>query len=230
MNPTAKAILDALFGLSLTVWRALFGLSLTAWMTIFSGALVAVGIAQFCIYREMHRTTKHIERAWISLDTLEVEPFGYTHVIVMDLRNSGRTPGHIKAANVTIRGWIRNPDTDGGGFVGSAKLAIEPDYDPGDFNPPAVLVPGETSRWRYVVPYLNGQTSARLLSVGPDTQCEIWIYGKIEYAEQFHPSTIRTYKWARQYDPILSKSRSIPGTRYPMLFAHLGTPKYNDAD
>lgn len=205
--------------------------------TEIAGSQTAIMQAQSETAEQQHKLAKWVltheqvaDRAWVSLETLEIETFGYVKIIVIGLKNSGRTPARIANANITIRGWIRYPDADGGGFIGSTTLPDDPVNDSGEFTPPAILVAGEMSRWRHLVSYTDRPEQLSLLSVRPDLNCKLWIYGYIKYTEQFHPGTIRTYRWAREYDPILSKNRETSQGNSPMQFAHLAKPKYNEAD
>ena len=117
-------------------------------------------------------------------------------------------------------------------MIGCAILPDKPVDDPGEFTPPPLLVAGEISRWHHLLDLsaVDRPHEQCLLRVRPDMNCKVWIYGYVTYTDQFARSRKRTCRWAREYDPILSKNRPASDGSYPMLFAHLAKPKYNYAD
>ena len=83
------------------------GIGVTAWIAVFTLGILIAAAVQACIYWVMLSTTKAIERAWVSLETLDIE-IGHNNrrVIAVGLKNSGRTTATILSANVTVRGTI----------------------------------------------------------------------------------------------------------------------------
>jgi len=165
------------------------------------------------------------DRAWISIETLEIEfSRGRNAVIFIGLKNSGRTPAKISNANVTLRSTTSRKDEGGGTVIEDlTDLPEVPDYDAGDFVPPAILVAGETTRWSHKV---TAPTDGawNLLTLSPGEEGKFWIYGYVEYTDQFHPSKTRTYRWGREYDPVLSAMHQR------FKFAHMSKRDYGYAD
>lgn len=188
--------------------------------------LLIVAVFQLLNYRAALVTTKAIERAWVSLESLEVEGDDPHHrVITAGFKNAGHTTARIQSANITLRSAT---DIDGT-ITHLPDLPDDPVYDAGAFVPPAILVPGEISRMRFA---LGRESSEDLLNSWalrtpvPSETREQWIYGYITYTDGLEPGKIRTYKWARRYDPWLSRHTTPPKYR----FAHIDKPKYNYAD
>ncbi len=72
-------------------------------MAIFTLGLVWVGLKQRQTYEAQLATTKVIERAWVSLETLEIRIHpDHSGTITVGLKNSGRTPARIVAANISV--------------------------------------------------------------------------------------------------------------------------------
>jgi hypothetical protein len=162
-----------------------------------------------------------------SIETLDIEPIpGDGRIIVIGLKNSGRTPARILDANVTVRS-ARTVD-DGGGRGGlriepipPADLPSHPVYDAGDFVPPDMLVAGETSRWRHYAARTVGDDNWTLLGIPGKDRGTLYIYGKVRYTDEFKPKKPHVYGWAREYDPVLSK---IAGD---FRFSYLSKRGYN---
>jgi hypothetical protein len=216
---------------SIVAWFS--GLNVEGWLGVFTGALVVVGIAQASIYALMHRTTKAIERAWVHVETLNIEPpvdrraadERGDRTIAIGLKNSGRTPARIVKANVTVRGTKEILDEGGGRQVVELDdIPDDPDYDEENFAAPGILAAGEFTRFRHRVGI--GVNNENLATVEPGQTANIWIYGYIHYTDRFTPRKIRKYRWARRYDPVLSARSDPPRFR----FAHINKPKYYEAD
>jgi hypothetical protein len=160
------------------------------------------------------------ERAYISLESLEVEAGSNKTVVVMALKNSGRTPADIVEANVTVR--TVGPDGTDRILLRSDNLPDQPDYDRDTFVPPANLTAGEITRWRHEINRLNDGSGR--LNFQPGAVTGLWIYGYVTYRDRLSPEVPRTYRWAREYDPALS------GRERRIMFAHMAKPNYNAAD
>ena len=192
-------------------------LSPTAWIAFFTVGILIAAVVQVCVYSAMHATTKQTERAWVSLESLDIlsGKNAGDRIIVMGLKNSGRTPARIGSANVSVRGPVL-PD-----------IAV---YDEGTFAYPGFLVAGEVSRWQFAV------TSARtelgivagagyfsLTTSAPGDDKKLWIYGRVTYGDDI-TKDIREYRWARQFDPVRSKQEHV------YRFIHENAKDYNRAD
>lgn len=167
------------------------------------------------------------DRAWVSVATIRVAPTSRSdgRMVVIGLRNSGRTPARIVEANITIRGSTATT-TQGDTTLGElVDVPTEPDYDRGDFVPPAVIVAGETAVWRHVVTTVTDENFA-FLTVRPGDRHNLWIYGFVKYTDIYNPDPkqAHTYKFGRVYDATLSKKLQR------FAFAHLAKPNYNGAD
>lgn len=209
------------------------GLDVDDWIGIFTGVLVVIGIVQAFIYALMLRTTKAIERAWVHVETLNIEPpvdrraadERGDRTIAIGLRNSGRTPARIVEANVTVRGTEEVTDEGGGRQVVELHdIPDEPQYDEGGFAAPGILAAGEFTRFRHRVGI--SVNNENLATVEPGEPANIWIYGYVHYTDRLSPRKIRKYRWARRYDPVLSARCDPPRFR----FAHIDKPKYYEAD
>jgi hypothetical protein len=165
--------------------------------------------------------TRSGQRAWVSLDTLGIEPGpGSGCVIVVGLKNSGHSPARIEEANITLRGY---EDKDLTRPYTLETLPDEPKYDLGRFAPPAILVAGEVSRMRHHVT-LATRDGYGALKI-PGDKVVLWVYGKVIYRDGVSEES-RTYRWAREYDPFLSAAGETPKFR----FRHVSKPEYNSAD
>jgi hypothetical protein len=196
-----------------------------------TAALVVVTGLQWWTYRQIHATTKAIERAWISVEGLSVEEAGKTdRAVTIHLKNSGRMAAHIVDANITIRGskcvhtehgesWESIDD------LNDVPAGDRPVYDSGDFVAPAILVAGEVSSMRHVVHDVTDE-NFNLLTLKAGQERNLWIYGYVRYTDDLAPKTIRSYGWARRYDA--AKSKSTP--RYRIRFVHVSRRGYNYAD
>lgn len=197
------------------------GLTVAAWTAVFALGLLIVASIQARIYCLMHRTTKVIERAWVSLETLEISVHpDHSRTITVGLKNSGRTPARIITANITVRG-----SEAVGGDIGSVDdLPDVPVYDEVSIPPPAVLVAGDVSRMRHTISHVDQRgCHFNLLTLRPGENRRLWIYGFIRYTDGLS-KTERKYGWAREYDPVLSAASER------FRFAHINKPGYNYAD
>jgi len=173
-------------------------------ITIVTTLLVAIGAIQAAIYVLMLIAN----RAWVSLDTLDIEQRADgEYVIAAGLKNSGKTPARIAEANITIRHT-------------TLPQWSESVYSIGPFAPPVVLVANETSRFRHPLTFQETEP----LMLGPSANLTFWVFGYIRYRDGITPRT-RTYRWIRQYDQGLSGG-AIPKFR----FRHVTEQGYNDAD
>jgi hypothetical protein len=206
--------INALFALGLV-----FVGGLQVWVLIRQQKMMR---AQNDLTKAILKNTQNTDRAWINLETLVIEPGDEgNRVIAIGLRNSGRTPARILDANVTIRSAERG--ADGVTLAYLADLPDTPEYDVSVFAPPAVLVAGETSRWRYGVSLTSPNTWG-LMRMSPGDSGKLWIYGRVTYTDQFNPHRPHAYGFAREYDPVLS------GRSKTFRFAHVNKPAYNYAD
>lgn len=190
---------------------------LTGLLTFFTGCLVVVGFIQAAIYRQIHRTTLAIERAWISLDDLEVERQGYGFITTVSLINSGRTPAKIAEVNITVRGHLTNA-AHVFQVIGKPLPPVA-EYAPGDFAPPLLIVSNEISRWTCES---HDEEAIHFLGSHPHAG-HVWIYGYVKYTDRLHQGEVWEYRWIRERAPL----RSTPGR---MMFAYNRTPDYNRAE
>ena len=176
------------------------------------------------------------DRAWIHLETLDIEPQADVHgsgargdrVIAIGLKNSGRTPARIERIDVTIRGTKEVIDEGGGTqIIEIEDIPDGPDYDLQQVDAPGMLAAGEFTRFRQRVRI--GKTNDNLAMLQPGDTGNIWIYGYVWYHDIFEPKKTRKYGWARRYDPILS-ARPLEDGRQVFRFAHINKPKYYYAD
>jgi hypothetical protein len=188
-----------------------------------------VGERQELILQEMSRTfdetfatSKLIERAWISVETLEVRIHkDQFRTITVGLKNSGRTPAKILAANITVVGCVQD---DHGEIADLEELPDVPVYDDVVVRPPAVLVAGEVSRMRRTISDTGPKAQYfGLLTARPGDQRRFWVYGFVRYTDGLS-DVERRYGWVREYDPRLS---TISGK---FRFAHVNKADYNYAD
>lgn len=191
-----------------------FGLTTTGWMFIQTIAIFIVGMVQACIYGLMWRNSKIVESAYVSLDDLEVEQSiaGLDHFIVVTLRNSGKTPARIIDANISVRIQIADGEPP----------TYDAPWQEGNVRPPAIIVAGETTRWRHQAHLLDADVW-NMLAIQPGAIGFFTIYGYIHYADDINPNVIREYGWGRTYDRVLSLRRR------QILFAHINAPGYNYA-
>ncbi len=106
-------------------------------MAFFTGLLVVIGCIQAAIYRALLKASRLSERAWISLELLEVvgleeiEKIRHNHKLLLDkdtigyqliaryaLNNSGKTPARITEGAIAFE------------MVDEKKLPAEPRYSP----------------------------------------------------------------------------------------------------
>jgi len=194
-------------------------------IAFFTLGLLGIGGLQYVTYREMLATTKAIERASVSLESLDILRGETTsdRTVIIGLKNSGRSPARIVAANVSF--WaIEATETENSVTLNPAKdLPDVPQYFDRQFSPPAMLVAGEVSRWDYPVQHLTDHDFA-VLVLAPGDKRRLWIYGYVHYADPLTPNQVRKYGWAREYDPIRSQQTKV------FKFRHFNKPGYNYAD
>ena len=212
-------------------WPVLVTAVATAVIAVFTVILAIVGRKQretLEAQRELQSwALKHeqvSDRGWINIETLDIEPSNGGRAIFVGLKNSGRTPVWIKEANITVRSTVERKDEGGGTVIEHlSDLPEDPVYDTGEFVPPSMLVAGETTRWKHSINTVTN-SAFDVLTTHPGEDAKFWIYGFVHYTEQFHPSKVRRYGWAREYDPVLSKREGR------FKFAHMSKKKYSYAD
>ena len=180
-------------------------------------------VEQWKLAKAALTSSQDTDRAWLSLDTLDLENFTEANRHspqqprgVLGVKNSGNTPATIHRAKVIL--WT------------TAPLPEVPPYDSVDWAtapngaPPSHLVAHETTNWRYFFPNLitpDVFDAMTALGIGG----RVWVFGMIEYADAFHPSKTRRYGFAREYDPWLTDKPEI-GRRW----AHVHNPNYSYAE
>ena len=171
------------------------------------------------------KNAQKTDRAWVSLHSLEVaessRPSG--RMVILELRNSGRTPAIILSANVSVRSTVVTSGNGETEIEPLTSLPDHPEWDDDIFVPPAMLVAGEKTRWRHVVQITDKNLAFHTLQPGEDNN--LWIYGFVKYTDIYNRSeeSAHEYRFGREYDRILSKyNRAIS-------FAHLGKAEYNKA-
>jgi len=181
------------------------------------------------IQRDALRMNQESQRAWISLENLDVvqgiDPAD--KVIGIGFRNSGRAPARIIEANVSIRGSKAVTIVESRGTTTNYEdiddLPEAPVYDPGVFVPPAVLVANQVSSMHHTVNEVTDE-NWNLLTLKVGQERRVFIYGYVRYSDGLS-SNVRTYGWARVYD--VRKSKLDPPK---IRFTHVNKPSYNYAD
>jgi hypothetical protein len=188
-------------------------------------ALAAIG--QMRIYGQMLKMNGVVERAWVSLETLNIRVYDSRMItrprtITVGFKNSGHMPARIIEANITVRGGVI--EGDNGAVTKISDLPDAPVYDKIELAPPAILVAGEISRMRHTFTH-SGDKGEHfgLMVLTPGEKRDLWIYGYIKYTDGLSDH-VREYRWARKYDPLLSSVRGA------FRFAHVNKPQYNRAD
>ena len=193
-------------------------------MAVFTVGIFFAAIVQACIYLLMHATAKTIERAWVSLESLEVlrGRDASDRTIVVGLRNSGRLPARILDANISLAGITEHNDV----LEQVEELPPMPTYYPNDFAFPHLLVAGEVARWDFPVTHrVSGDVqNLSLLLAHPGDTRSVWIYGYVHYVDPLTPKTIRRYGWVRRYDNVRSQQTGS------FVFRHVNNNAYNYAD
>lgn len=89
----------------ITVAATVSDLTVEGWIAIFTLALVFVGGLQWCIYRAMHKSSKIIHRAYVSISHIELQNFGagLSPRLSLRLRNSGHLPATLIETTQTLQ-------------------------------------------------------------------------------------------------------------------------------
>lgn len=181
--------------------------------------LVFIAACQALIYWQMLHTSRRTDRAWVVVAdvTIEGDRDG-TPVVVVWLKNAGRSPAIIKNANVTVL----VSDRVNGRVTAVDELPDEPRYDSSSVVPPPILAPNESAGMRL-----------RIGGAGPDGRyfgfrrinqsggATAWVYGWVRYTNGLDAKD-RLYKWARA-------SRAVAGEP-TLVFVHVNKDRYHQAE
>lgn len=180
-------------------------------------------VKQWKLAKATLKNTQRTDRAWVSLESLEIirgrEVSDRT--VIIEFKNSGRTPATIIEANISFAGLKNSADDD----FEATGLPPTPEYRDGKFAYPTFLVAGEMSRWDYRVESTHPENYSVLMAK-PGESRSFWIYGRIHYTEPSEPSKVRKYGWVREYDQVLS-AQADPKV---FKFRYVQNPSYNYAD
>ena len=161
-----------------------FGLSPATWMLFLTLTLIIVAVVQVCVYQQMHRTTKRVERAYVTIS--HRHPFDGEGALsfrepgavwgAVEIKNEGRTPADILGGVVYIElaeeGGPSNSTMPSGHYVTI---------------PPAFLVPRGYLRLQSLIFGFTDEQMARVNGQPNTTEPTLgmWLAGFVIYRDRF---------------------------------------------
>jgi hypothetical protein len=161
------------------------GLSPSVWMLFLTATLIGVAVVQVCIYSQMHRTTREVERAYVTIS--HFAPFNEGGALdfrepgavwcAIEIKNEGRTPADILGGVISVElieeGSLSPSAVPSGSYV---KI------------PPAFLVPNGFLRFRTLVFGFTDEQAARANMeprLAEDPPSKMWLAGFVIYRDRF---------------------------------------------